>query len=180
MTEKHRPVVNRRLLLELGLGLGTVAAAGQLWPSIAGETAGAIPALLEDVCDRVIPATGTPGAVAARVPEFVLRALSVGIAGAKGDELDRLATELDKDYMTAADAERQRMLVRHDAAAFAGATPQGAWPTIKKLIILGYYSSEIGGSQELQYELDPGGFKPDLPYSPGDRAWSNDWFAVLP
>lgn len=180
MTAGRRSLVDRRRVLGLGLGAATVTAAAKLWPSMARETAAAIPALLVDICDRVIPATGTPGAVAARVPEFVLLALSVGIAGAKGDELDRLTVELGQDYVNATDAERQQMLIRHDAAAFAAKPSRGAWPMIKKLIVLGYYTSEIGGSRELRYELDPGGFKPDLPYRPGDPAWSNDWFAVAP
>jgi hypothetical protein len=40
---------------------------------------------------------------------------------------------------------------------------------------MGYYTSEIGASQELQYQLVPGRFDPDLPVKPGDRAWSSDW-----
>lgn len=186
MKEERMLRFHRRLVLGLGLGLGlgleagTLAAATKLWLAIKQNTAAAIPALLNDICDRVIPATSTPGALAAGVPEFVLRALSVGIAGAKGDEMDRLTADLGQDYMNSADARRQQMLIKHDAAAFVTKPPRGTWPVIKKLIILGYYTSEIGGSRELRYELDPGGFKPDLLYKPGDPAWSNDWFAVAP
>ena len=46
------------------------------------------------------------------------------------------------------------------------------------LILTAYYTSETGGSRELQYELVPGKWEPDLPFVPGSRAWSSDWTAV--
>lgn len=178
MTRRAVPV-DRRFALGLGVGAGTLALMAGLWPSIMQKQPADLAALLKDVCDRVIPDTATPGAVAARVPEFVLQALSAGIGGAKGNELSRLGAELGDDYLIAEPARRQDLLAQHDAAAFAANPPKGAWPVIKKLIVLGYYTSEIGGSRELAYELDAGGFKPDLPYRRGDRAWSNDWFSLI-
>ena len=61
-----------------------------------------------------------------------------------------------------------------DARAFArpvDATLSPAlqqWPTIKGLILIGYYTSEIGASQELRYVLVPGRFDPDVKLEPGD------------
>ena len=52
------------------------------------------------------------------------------------------------------------------------------WPRLKGLILIGYYTSEIGASQELRYILVPGHFDPDVPLEPGDRAWSSDWTGV--
>jgi hypothetical protein len=46
------------------------------------------------------------------------------------------------------------------------------WHTIKNLILIGYYTSEVGGSQELQYELVPTRFDPDLPMTSATRAYS--------
>jgi hypothetical protein len=178
MTGRAIPI-DRRLALGLGVGAGTLALVAGLWPSIFQQAPADIPALLKDVCDQVIPDTATPGAVAARVPEFVLQALSVGIGGARGDELSRFSAELGEDYPNAEHARRQELLAHHDAAAFAAIPPKGAWPMIKKLVVLGYYTSEIGGSRELAYELDPGGFKPDVSCGPGSRAWSNDWLSLI-
>jgi hypothetical protein len=51
------------------------------------------------------------------------------------------------------------------------------WHTIKNLILIGYYTSEVGGSQELQYELVPTRFDPDLPMTSATRLF-DDWTAI--
>lgn len=51
------------------------------------------------------------------------------------------------------------------------------WRTAKNAITVGYYMSEGGASRELQYELVPGRFDPDIPYKPGDTYLSNNWMA---
>lgn len=65
-----------------------------------------------------------------------------------------------------------------DAAAFAPDAPPSPWKAIKGLILTGYYTSEVGGSVELNYELVPGAWRPDIPLEPGQRAYSSDWTAV--
>jgi hypothetical protein len=179
--EGQGPRLSRRLVLGGGVA---VAAAGIWWQLSKGKHADA-GLLLNYVCDQTIPATDTPGAVAVKVPEFVTLALAHGLAGAKGDELNRLAGELDQaaggDFMGLEPTRRIATLTRHDAACFASreAASEAAWPTIKKLILMGYYTSEVGSSKELDYTLDPGGYQGDIPYKEGDRAHSTDWFGVL-
>jgi hypothetical protein len=83
--------------------------------------------------------------------------------------------------MDLASAPRLDLLSRHDAACFAlhDSPAKFVWPLVKHLILMGYYTSEVGASQELEFVLDPGGFKADLPYRKGDRAQSADYFGVL-
>ena len=52
------------------------------------------------------------------------------------------------------------------------------WQKIKSLILVAYYTSEVGASKELKYLLIPGQFKPDVPLSEEPKAWSNDWTGV--
>lgn len=40
---------------------------------------------------------------------------------------------------------------------------------LKTLICFGYYTSEVGGSQELTYDALPGGFKGSVPFKPGEQ-----------
>lgn len=168
---------NRRTLL--GGGAAAVAALA-LWSQIReGETAEINP-LINFVCDSTIPDTDTPGALKAGVPFFLKLAVASGILSSEGDELERLPQELDKaagdDFMSLDSHSRLATLTRHDAACFTSseAATDKVWPLIKRLIVLGYYTSEIGASQELQYNLDPDGFRGDLPYHPGERAQSTD------
>ncbi|SAK86378.1 hypothetical protein AWB79_06059 [Caballeronia hypogeia] len=168
------------------IGAGATVTAAGIW-SMTGIAAfaGTSNSLLDYVCDQTIPDTDTPGAVAVGVPRFVQLAISRGLLGAKSNLLESLTTELDtaargKFMALPADA-RLQVLARHDADSFerGRSKPGRAWPTVKRLVIVGYYTSEVGGSRELRYVLDPGEFKPDVPYASGDRAYSNDWFGVM-
>jgi hypothetical protein len=156
--------------------IGGVAARGGV--TAAGD------ALLERLCDLVIPDTDTPGARAAGVPAFVALALQHGLADATPADRPTLQQRLDKEAsgaFLALDAARQQtVLAALDAASFArdpaaAAAGEPAWARIKKLIVMGYYTSEAGATQELQYNLVPGRWDPDVPVKPGDRGSSSDW-----
>ncbi len=162
-----------------------VSAALAVWSLVGCSRQSSPDPLLEYVCDQTIPATSTPGALAVKVPDFIRMALANGLTGANGDELDRLIRELDGSagsaFMDLAPAVRLDILSRHDATCFAShdSAARFVWPLVKRLILMGYYTSEVGASQELEFVLDPGGFKPNLPYRKGDRAQSADYFGVL-
>jgi hypothetical protein len=153
--------------------------------------------LLARLADLVIPATDTPGAVAVGVPAFVELALSHGLdetappvsgpvrmAGYRGGfpVLEQVARDLNREAagnFLSLDAERQQgVLAAYDAEAFGGDRQDHPWKKLKALILTGYYTSEVGASRELQYELVPGRWDPDLPLAPNNRSWSSDWTAV--
>ena len=158
--------------------------------------------LMRHVSQLVLPRTQTPGAGEAGVGDFVILALAHGLDGSRGADvgaalpnvtryrradgslrmLQWLENELDErgrgDFLARSSSERLKALTKLDAEAFAEGVEGHPWKAIKGLILTGYYTSEIGGSKELQYELVPGRYDPDLPQKPGDRAWSSDWTAV--
>jgi hypothetical protein len=43
---------------------------------------------------------------------------------------------------------------------------------LRDLTVLGYYSSEIGGTQALRFVETPGRFDPCIDYKKGDKAWA--------
>ena len=178
---------------DLLAGAGWVVAASAVWArvprGVAASAAGiatpaARDALLERLCDLVIPDTDTPGARAAGVPAFVALALQHGLADATPADRLALRQRLDQaagGAFLALDAARQHaVLAPLDAATFArdpaaAAGGEPAWRRIKALIVMGYYTSEVGATQELQYSLVPGRWDPDVPVKPGERGSSSDW-----
>jgi hypothetical protein len=158
--------------------------------------------LMRHVSQLVLPRTQTPGAGETGVGDFVILALAHGLDGSRGSDvgaalpnvtrfrradgslrmLQWLENELDGrsrgNFLARSSSERLEALTKLDAEAFAEGVEGHPWKTIKGLILTGYYTSEIGGSKELRYELVPGRWDPDLPQKPGDRAWSSDWTAV--
>lgn len=184
--------VNRRefLLSGAALAIGLAHAPARIWAAVAEGGDAAVPHLdvLGELCDAVIPDTDTPGAVKAGVPAFVVTAAEYGVREAPPDLLPRFLAALDaaagRSYMALDPDRRLALLEDIDTRAFARANDNplpddlALWRNLKMLIIVGYYTSEIGGSEELRFANIPIRFDPDVPYEPGDRAYSSDWVAV--
>ena len=180
----------RNALQFLGaLATGLALPIESLWAEAAAR-GGASDPLLSRLCDLVIPATDTPGAVAAGVPAFVEVGLEHRLRNSSPAMLEGFRVALDARAGGAfgdLPLDRAAGVLRDvDAAAFARGPAQLAgtddavrhWPVLKSLIVMGYYSSEVGASQELVYELVPGSFDPDVPLSTQPRAFSSDWTGV--
>ena len=139
-------------------------------------------ALLNVVADLVIPRNDTDGAVGAGVPAWVILALSCRLAPSDTSHpsglmlLEWLDHKLGNNFSELPWHIQNETLKIFDANEYK--QHGSPWIAIKSLIVMGYYTSEIGGEKELDYELVPGRFDPDLPLKPGDRAYSSDWTAV--
>lgn len=128
----------------------------------------------------MIPTTSTPGAGTTEVFAFVSRAVEKGILGAPADLMARLKADVDAraggDFLARPKAAQQALIAALDTESYRpGAPGDSPWVTAKTLMLVGYYTSEAGGSQELDYELVPGRYDADIPIKPGHQALSNDW-----
>lgn len=149
------------------------------------------------VVDMIIPTTDTPGAVAAGVPNFIevmvwewytkteRRIFLQGL-----DELDSFCAEqtgrqfheAHPELRLAALQELERRSSDHERAV-TDHSPHGGAETfdqhapffhkIKELTVLGYYTSEIGATQELVYRPLPGYFDGDLSLDQSTRQYSH-------
>lgn len=127
---------------------------------------------VDTIAELIIPATDTPGARAARVNEFI--ALIVAerytdeerqrfIAGlAAVDERSRSA--FGKTFVEGTPAQQSAMLTELDAEAAASRLTSNGTPhffqELKALTLYGYYTSEIGVTQELKTQVWPGRYDP--------------------
>ncbi|WP_343528832.1 gluconate 2-dehydrogenase subunit 3 family protein [Sphingomonas sp.] len=199
----RREILGGAALFAMAVGIPVAAVR---WTDTAEVVTDRQRALLRDVAQRVLPRTTTPGAGEIGAHEFVILALAHGVDGTRApaagaalpatitrhqrrdgtiDYLDWLEWQLDAatrgDYLAVTPARREAAVAAIDKAAFVDAAPdavESPWRKLKGLILTAYYTSEIGGSRELQYELVPGRWDADIPYIPGSRAWSSDWTAV--
>ncbi len=154
--------------------------------------------VLTAVADTIIPATDTPGAVAAGVPATFDALLAnwasatrrSALIGALG-EIDVLAkATYKKGFAALTPARRKALLSEHDKAALKpGPAPKEkltafqamiAGPPVanpgylklKELVIALYYTSEIAMTQEQIYEHVPGKFVPSLKVTPATRPFA--------
>lgn len=141
-------------------------------------------AFADRLCDLAIPVTDTPGASAAGVAGFVLLVLDRGMGDLKAGMLDAVRRALDAaggtEFLQLSAARQAQLLAALDARAYAGEKPASdsaeyAWRRIKAAIVAGYYTSEIGATQELVYEPVPGAFR-NFKLTADFRSRSNDGF----
>jgi hypothetical protein len=133
-------------------------------------------ALLERIVDVMIPATDTPGALAAGVPAFIRQMLTEWASAASRADIARVLENLEKHAWAKFGAafvelqpERRHEVVRSfDEEHVSRQDP--AYGKFKYLVLAGYYQSEIGATQELRYELIPGTWRACVPYSEIGRA----------
>jgi gluconate 2-dehydrogenase gamma chain len=132
--------------------------------------------LLGDVVDVMIPATDTPGALAAGVPAFIRQMLEEWAADSSRQEITGVLEAIEKHAWARFGAafvelqpERRHEVVRSfDADRMSRQDP--AYGKFKYLVLVGYYHSEIGATQELRYELVPGAWRGCVPFSEIGRA----------
>ena len=174
----------RELIRALGLGAATTALAGidperlfalglrahtrakvaewRLFSSHQGEIA-------TTVADLIIPTTDTPGAREAGVGPFMDFMVEQTF---DTEELDRFLAGLDEmdsrslrtagtTFVEATETQRIEVLAGMEAEALKdaeGDSPPHFFDTIKSLTLFGYYTSEIGMTEELGWRMIPGSY----------------------
>ncbi|QNQ08641.1 gluconate 2-dehydrogenase subunit 3 family protein [Sphingomonas alpina] len=135
-------------------------------------------ALMAVLSERVIPTTDTPGALAAGVPDYIEKLLA-----------DWAEPEDRIPILSGLDAIEMRSLTDYKlSAAIADAAQQDALLTLamedkipggkaffeafRQLVITGYYTSEIGMTQEREYLPVPGEYNGEFLYSQINKVYS--------
>ena len=131
--------------------------------------------LVTQVAEIIIPKTDTPGAKDVGVPGFIDQIVSECFKKEDQDKFlnglkafDDEAKKAHGDPFIELDAETQAAFVKklHDEAV--NTDPGSERPfilTLKELTMLGFFTSEPGASQVLQYNPVPGAYKGCIPVS---------------
>jgi hypothetical protein len=160
------------------------AAAAEI-PSTGGRVPDASPFTAEQrllvtaLSERVMPTTDTPGAIAAGVPAFIEQMLAEwGLPDERAPilaGLDAIEVRSRADYRVpahaATDAQQDALLT----LAMAGQLPGGSefFEYFRQLVLTGYFTSEIGITQEREYLPVPGRYDGAFPYTPGSKVFSS-------
>jgi gluconate 2-dehydrogenase gamma chain len=136
-------------------------------------------ALMTALSDRVIPATDTPGAIAAGVPAYIEKLLAdwalpgdmVPIRGG----LDAIEARSLSDYKVAGAKAKPAQLDALLTLAMNDQIPGGKtfFEAFRQLVITGYYTSEIGITQEREYLPVPGEYDGAFLYSKVNKVYSS-------
>jgi hypothetical protein len=142
--------------------------------------------LVAEVSEIIIPKTDTPGAKDVGVPAFIDKLINECYKKEDQDRFVKGATDFDADAKATygdsfiyCEAEQQKELVlkyhSEAIAAMKSDSPPKDRPFIlmaKELTMLGFFTSEPGATQVLQYEAVPGKYKGCVPLSEVGRTWA--------
>lgn len=195
MKESSKNLIDRKEALKrVSYLLGGTISAPTVLGFLSGCTASSAPTrnfspeqidFLAAVSDVIIPKTDTPSASEVGVPKFMDDMIFT-----IWDEKDRnnFLTKME-DFqqkaeqelgqpLTEASSEEQRNFIQkeHDAVFGGNADWQAPRPFIwlmKEMTITGYFSTEVGMTQVLQYQMVPGSWNGCIPFEEaGGKVWA--------
>lgn len=139
--------------------------------------------LVDVVAELIIPATDTPGARDAGVPQFIDRALADYCDRAQKERLLGGLARMDADarlvhgdvFVTLTPQQQADLLTVYDQEAAATRGQNGSphfFLDLEDLVTVGYFTSEQGATQALRYEPVPGAYHGCVPLAEVGRAWA--------
>ena len=140
--------------------------------------------LLGTLVDLIIPPTDTPGAKDAGVPVFIDKLLRDWVESEDRVRFQTGLAAVNEEmqethgvaFREATPEQQNAFLTRLDQEAIQaredGADPLPFFATLKEWTLVGYYTSEIGATQELQWLAAPGRYDADLPLNEVGPTWA--------
>ena len=140
--------------------------------------------LLGTLVDLIIPPTDTPGAKDAGVPVFIDKLLRDWVESEDRVRFQTGLAAVDEEmqethgvaFREATPEQQNAFLTRLDQEAIQareeGAAPLPFFATLKEWTLVGYYTSEIGATQELQWLAAPGRYDADPPLNEVGPTWA--------
>jgi hypothetical protein len=116
--------------------------------------------LMTALVDTILPKTATPSASEAGVPEFITMMLKDCYKQTEQDLFKKGLSEIDPGFVAMSAEGRNAVLAKMEADSIAvlKESPRGItfWKLLKELTLLGYFTSEIGMTQAMEYVPVPG------------------------
>jgi hypothetical protein len=143
-------------------------------------------AYLDEIAETIIPKTDTPGAKEAKVGAFMAVMVKDTYSEAQQkiflDGMSKLNegsnTKFKNGFMEITPEQRKELLIELDteqkkyAKDKKSEDPAHYFTMMKQLTLLGYFTSEPGATQALNYVAIPGRYDACIPYKKGDKAYA--------
>jgi gluconate 2-dehydrogenase gamma chain len=169
----RRELLRRAVVLVGGVGLGSATLELLAREDAAKQVFSASQyALLKEVVDIIIPRTDTPGAVDAGVPALFDSVMRNWASHERQEQFRALLQQIDQaavvhggEFLALERARRIEVLVAFDQAQMS----DKVYKKFKELVLTLFYLSEVGATQELQYEHTPGRWVASVKITPDTR-----------
>ncbi|RYZ99160.1 MAG: gluconate 2-dehydrogenase subunit 3 family protein [Moraxellaceae bacterium] len=133
------------------------------------------------IADLIIPTTDTPGALAVNVHGFLDGYLAECVSKEEQKQflegLKRINivtnTKFHKPFLACSHKQHIQLLTAIEKPEMGfTAEDKNFFKQFKSLTLFGYYTSEVGATQELAYLAIPGGYKGNFPFAKIGKAWA--------
>lgn len=139
--------------------------------------------LITTVCGLIIPTTNTPGAIEAGVPGFVTRVIAECYPEEYIQRFKEGLKEIDKEAENRYDGSFLELSENEQLELLTSIEKEGksvdkklavheALHMLKELTLVGYFTSEIGATEALQYEHVPGAYNGCMDMEPNQKTWA--------
>ena len=137
--------------------------------------------IMEQMVDRIIPTTDTPGAIDVGVHTFIDRMMADFYEEEKKLAFQAAIQKVDEDakadfgkkFTALSDEQKDELLKKYDQAAYTKTTGEDHFfKTMKELTILGYFTSEQVGEQVMSYDPIPDTYDGCISWEEGKPDWS--------
>ena len=138
--------------------------------------------LLNEIGEVIIPATETsPGAQAANVGLFMRDMVRDCYSGEEQkiflDGLEQINSDANKqfegDFIELNIENKTALLMYYENDASVQSNMKHFYKMYKQLTVWGYFTSEPGATQALNYVAVPGRYEACIPLKPDQKAWAN-------
>lgn len=127
--------------------------------------------LLENVIDILLPRTTTPGGLDTNTPIFIDKVVNDCM---NEEDQQRIRKGLqainNPSFSSLNDDEKQQLISAVDEKAFKDDAESAWFRIIKKIALIGHFTSREGMTTALKYAKVPGDYKACIPYKKGEKA----------
>lgn len=131
-------------------------------------------ASLEALTDILLPRTVTPGGLDTKVPFFIDKIVNDCMASSTQQEIRKgiqgLDTSTGHTFSSLPAREMKNQLRQLDEQAFKDEKDKAWFRMVKKLALVGHFTSREGMTSALKYVKVPGDYKSCIPYKKGEQA----------
>ena len=137
--------------------------------------------VLYSLCETILPKTDTPSAVEVGCHEFVPHQLQHCHSKQQQDDCIQIINTVDaqankkfgKTFPLLQPLQMQQLLVQIEIDSETSNIDKGQFSFLKALIVFGYFTSEVGATQALNYQAVPGGFIGSIPANSDTKSWGS-------
>lgn len=137
--------------------------------------------ILKHIAEAVLPATDTPSGAEVDCHGFVDHQLKYCHSKVQQQQsiaiVNKIAEYSNKHYQLSYEniSSQLRAELLNNIEAEQGFTPEDkkSFKFLKALIVFGFFTTEVGATQALNYQAVPGGFIGSIPYTDKSKAWGS-------